>query len=345
MRDHFGFSTNKTHKDINLLFTTMVNVLADKKISYSDLKNVLVPKPDRQEAGFIFDSNQIESSIYGQEVFSKFLPLLEESSKHSVLVGDLLCNDQATIIDILNEFLVAGNNFKFIHGTLLFCVYLNNLTDHALEQLHAKLLNVPFYIGYLPTKYDSIAKTFLSTTVGNKCIKYNNTLILMHEDDRSNKEDVNITIFDFEGLGFKIKSIQELYFNLFLSYKIERAIFPGFELDTEISINSITSDVLQIEKFQIEIEENKFNYLQAEKRGKLHKAGVLHLNKEQLTELIRKKITASYIYNMQFNEQHNVMKFSLIIEAINRDENRVVKLLAVFEYKPKEKILRLITLY
>ena len=52
-----------------------------------------------------------------------------------------------------------------------------------------------------------------------------------------------------------------------------------------------------------------------EKIRKLQKAGIATLGRRELAALIEAKIDASYIYNMVFLEQHNVVKFNLIVEG------------------------------
>ncbi len=345
MRDYFKLSNPHIRKEIQKMHQTMNNALAAKGINYTNLKTALVPSADRHEAGFIFDSTAIKSQFYGREVMEQVLPILDKRTNQSILVGDLLGDNQQLIFEILQESLILSRSFTFKHGTLLFCVYLNNLSQTSLDQINKSLAEFPAYLGYIPAQFASRAKTYLSTTVGNLCIKNGTRIILAHEDDRPNTENTNLTLYKFEEAGFKVFSIQTLYFGVFLSYKVERAVYPGLEGDTDFSINAISEQVFPLDEFEVILEHAKHAYLIKEKGGKLRKAGILSLNNERIASLIRSKIAASYIYNLAFLQEHNVVKFNIMIEVDRDNGGYPTRLTVSLEYKPEEKELRVITLY
>ena len=130
VRNHFKLSNPIIRREIQRMHRTMKDVLIAKNINYANLKMALVPNDDRHEAGFIFDSTMIESASYGREVMQQVLPLLEKRTRQIILVGDLLGDDQQLIFEILMESLTLSRSFTFKHGTLLFCVYINNLSRH-----------------------------------------------------------------------------------------------------------------------------------------------------------------------------------------------------------------------
>ncbi|MFL0073714.1 hypothetical protein, partial [Tenacibaculum maritimum] len=71
---------------------------------------------------------------------------------------------------------------------------------------------------------------------------------------------------------------------------------------------------------------------------------LISYSKNQLIDLIKSKIKSNYIYNMTDLKTHNIFKFDIIIELQNT-LNEIVKLTIGFEYIPKQKKLRLITLF
>ncbi|MCK5472983.1 MAG: hypothetical protein KAI59_03050, partial [Planctomycetes bacterium] len=247
--------------------------------------------------------------------------------------------------EIIEESLVLSRSFKFVHGSLLYCVYVNNLSCKLLERLHAELANFRPYVGFIPANYSSRAKIYLSTILVNSFLKHGNHVIMGHEDDRPNTENVNIVGLPFEEFGYQISSLQSIYFDLFLSYKIERPVYSGFEVDTEMSLNAITDQIIPLEGCSILVEDAKHKYLLSEKGGKLCKAGIEDIGRNELETLIQSKITASYIYNLVYLEKYNVYKFNLILEISRPDMDDPVKFLVAIEYKPEEKVLRVLTLY
>lgn len=344
MRDHFNLNSIAMHHEIQAIHLDAQRVLVSKGLSYDGMKAALVPAADRNEAGFIFDSQEIESSWYGAAVARVILPLLDKRTTQSVLCGDLCGKDQDFIFRVLQEHMVFARSFEFIHGTTLYCVYINNLSDTALEQLHHDLSLFHPYLGFILGTYQTLGKTYLSTTLVNSFLKFGTHVIMGHEDDRSNDEDVNMVGYAFTDFGYSVHSLQSTLFDLFLSYKVERAVYSGFEVDTEMSLNAVSEHVLSLTNCAIQIEDAKFEYLQSVKGGKLKKAGVAEFSREALETLIRAKITDSYIYNMVLLQEHNVVKFNLMIEVPRVDDGYPTRLVAALEYKPHEKLLRLITL-
>ena len=136
-----------------------------------------------------------------------------------------------------------------------------------------------------------------------------------------------------------------MYFDIFLGYKIERPVFEGFEADTEFSLNAISNQILSIQGFDIEIEDAKFEYLKSAKNGKLEKAGLEAFSKNELSKLIRSKVSDSYIYNLSHLPDHNVSKFNVMLEIPRSDGGYPTRIVAALEYKPLERLLRVITMH
>ena len=107
IKDYFKLDNCVMHKEIKNMHLDVQNILEDKGIEYIKLKKALVPSIDRNEAGFIFDSNLIESSWYGNVVEKAILPLLDIRTTQSVLCGDLLGDDQEFISEILSDYMVV----------------------------------------------------------------------------------------------------------------------------------------------------------------------------------------------------------------------------------------------
>jgi hypothetical protein len=201
------------------------------------------------------------------------------------------------------------------------------------------------YIGYFDVTYSSNIKTYISTILTHSFVKSKNRIIVKHEDDRDNTDNINNTDYPFKENQFICKSLQSMYYNMFLSYKIERKIFEGFESDRTFSLNSITEEVLNIENFEILVEENKLkNYLLIEKFSNLKRAGLHEMTTDQLEILIKDKIKDDYIYNLSFSSKYETVKFNIILEIDQGKLYEKTKILASLEYLPLTQTLRLITM-
>ncbi|MDY6955816.1 MAG: hypothetical protein SVO96_02925 [Pseudomonadota bacterium] len=347
IRDHFQLSSDRMHGEIRTLFSETLDGLDASGIKYEKLKSALVPSTKREEIALLFDSSAIESCAYGHEVLCRVLPLLDNRTTQSVLVGDLIGEnkDQEFIFQLLRDSLAPARNFTFVHSTLIYCVYLNNLSFESVKRIVGGLMSFNAFIGFVHTTYNSKLKAWLSLGLCNLFVKCGKDVVIAHEDDRPNSENVNITMYPFEDFGYVVRSIQQQHFSHFLSYKIECEVFSWFESDIDFSLNAITPHVGSLTEFEILFEERKFEHLKDEKAGSFRKAGLEGLGLEEVKNLIRRKIASNYIYNLRYLSQHDVMLFNIMLEIERADGGHPSRMLVSLEYRPLERILRVVTMH
>jgi hypothetical protein len=332
---------------INASFSGLLEILKSKRIDYASLKNALVPCPDRNEAAFVFDTTQITSSWYGLEVFERILPVLDQNATLSVLCGDMVGeNDrQDRLYEAFNQEVTLARSCVWKHSSQFFVVYINNLSDRMLANLQSALSQYVGFVGWVDCYAPSFLKAYFSLTLCNSFLKAKEIIIQRHEDNVKNTEDVNMAGYPFEKYGYRCKSLQSMYNDLFLHYKIERAVYPGFESDTLFSLNAISSTVVPFDECEVEVEEAKLGYLRKEKEGSMKKSGLLSLGREELQTKIRERLASNYIFNMAYIPEHATMKFNTILNFMPKDAKKLVKLTASLEYKPSERRVRLITMF
>ena len=347
VRDHFGLSEGYIRKEIARMFDDTLSALTQSGVDYSQLKSALVPQRKRYEAGFVFDSTLFESTSYGPEALRFLLPLMPQKTPQSVLCGDLIASDeqQGIVVRLLEEYMNFVQTLTFRHSTLLYCIYVNNLSGKMLETLNSGLLACNAYIGYMPITCSTTAKDFLSTTLINSFVKTGNTVLLSHEDDRPDVENVNITLNPFEELGCDVRSVQQLKFRSFLSYKIERRVLKNLESDTSFALNAISNQPVPLEDLEVKIDDNKYEYLLRCKEGTLSKAGYHQSDKGEIEELIKAKLASNYMYNLRYREEYDVSSFNIILEVPDASDEKIFRYNAALEYIPKKQLVRLITLY
>ena len=343
-KDYLNLSNGQMYDVIQELFDNLIFQLKTKKnINYNELRNALTPNINKREIALVFDSNKIESAWYGYEIFNKVIPIFNKKTTHSILSGDIFITNN----NLKNSFLKEIKTIKIIDILNLnsfYIVYINNLSNSLFDKLHNELSDYLPYIGYIDTTCQTHLKTVLSATLCKICV-LNNCLVIVPGEDDNWDEDVNTQGLPFDKNNFIFKSIPDIYFDLFLSYKIEREDIKGYSLDTQISINAITPIVTDLENLIIEIEESKFNYLLTEKVGKLKKAQLENFSIEEFNNLIKNKIKDNYIYEMTELKEFNVIKFNLIIELSVLYTTDKIKCSATFHYNPKENKLKLITFF
>jgi len=141
MQSYFGLDQPKMFHEINASFSSLLKILKAERIDYASLKNALVPRPDRNEAAFLFDTTSIASGSYGCEVFSRLLPALDESGTHSVLCGDYIGeNKQDCLYEAFEKHVTLARSCTWRHSSQFYIVYVNNLSDQMLAKIRATLV-------------------------------------------------------------------------------------------------------------------------------------------------------------------------------------------------------------
>lgn len=321
-------------------------ILRSKGIAYRDLKNALVPQHDRSEMALVFDISEMSETWYGLPIHRRLIPLLHRKSSRRILCGDYIGgnHNQDALYQALVEGLVLARDVNFRHSSLFYIVYINNLTSTMMSEIDAGFREYPYYSGYIDTTYSSKFKLYVSATLVNVYLQHRDFIICGHEDDRADDDNVNISGYPFEEYGFKIRSLPSNLEGVLLSYKIERPVFPGSEVDTEFSLNAVHTEPMPLEDFEIIVDERKFEYLTREKAESLRGLGLLGSDAADLKKIIREKITSNYIYGMSYDDDHAFTGFNLILE-VRRPESTPFRVLVGLKYVPSQKQLHLVTLF
>lgn len=341
MKGWFNLDENTVHNEINGAFQECISILEEMKINYEDLKNGLIPRSGKNEIAFVFDRDKMEPS-YGFDAFSKLIPLLDKKSCNSVLFGDFIGADKLKhkLRSAFFKQIQKVREIDYQHHEQFCIIYINNLPDQSVKTINDGLSKFAPYVGYFDLTYSSFLKTYLSIVLSRHFLKSKSIIITANEVN-----DINIYGYPFEENGFKCKGVDTIYYGLFLSYKIEREVFEGFESDTTFAINAITKNVFHISDFNILVEEPKLQYLLREKADNIERAGITNLTLSEVELLIQDKINNNYIYNLCFRKESQTLKFNIIIETTRTDTNKPMKLTVALEYMPNEKTLRLITMF
>lgn len=342
VRDQFDVSPAVMHREIRGLHAETVRLLAAKGIDYAKLNKALVPQPDRREIALVFDTLHMQESWYGLPIHKRLLPALHRKSSRSILCGDYIGEVPQSLMRarLLHELNVV-RSFEYRHGTQFYIVYVNNLSDAMFTSLDQAFRDFEPYVGYADMTFLSPLKIHLSLALVNSYIQHGNVIIGQHEDDAPPDEDWNLPGYPFEDYGYRLRSIAGDPFGVLLSYKIERPVFPGFEEDTEFSLNALHPTPMPLAEMDIHITEERFEYLEGTPGHGVRagEAGTV----DELKALIREKIEHNYIYDMVFDAEWNVSRFNVVLQLGSGAGRYRVR--AGLKYQPEAKQLELITLY
>jgi hypothetical protein len=222
----------------------------------------------------------------------------------------------------------------------LYFVYVNNVTQAAVARIEQALSGHAAYLGGMDLTYASPMKAMLSTMLVRAFIQHRTTILQLHEDDRPENEDVDLLNYDFASIGFGNRSVPGWLYGWFLSYKIERPILPGKDSDTRFSLNALTTAPMPLAECVVDLEERKRRYLQEEKAGSMRRTGFEALTTEQIEAQIRAKIALNYIYSLARAPDGETLKFNLMLE-----NGRAARATCALEYRPRDRRLRVITLF
>jgi hypothetical protein len=207
LRDHLGLVGTRMKAQIQAMHRDLVDILASKGVDYSALRSALVPLTDRNEAPVSSSISQATgSNFYGPDVFDRLLPLLDKRTTQSIRVGDLLGDDQRLISDILRESMVPARHFPFRHldDFVRGCTSITCRTppSSACTRLSAHLRHT-----WAPAHDLHVTRDAVCVNDDRRVsTESRSTLVMSHEDDRPNSEDINITFYRLHQFGYRVAS-------------------------------------------------------------------------------------------------------------------------------------------
>lgn len=346
LREHYDWTDERTFREIQRFHADLIDILRVKGIDYASLRSALTPQPTKHDAAFLFDEQRCDNTfVPGVECADALFKALDPKTTHSILGGELIDDRDQIARVLLRRSAVVAKDLNFKHPCYCFVLYVNNLSEGHVAAIDSKLRTHKAYLGYVPCTYASLAKTFVSMNVVNLAIKQRGTVILGHEDDRPNTENHNLHLHDYTALGLRLKSLQETYFSVFLSYKPERMLLEESDDDLEIALRAMSKTVAPLAEFTVVIADDKFEkYLKTAKLGKLKNAGLADLSRPELEAAVREKLRMSYLYNMEWVDEptHQLSKFNIMLE-FPRPDGHPERMVAALEYRPAARELRLLT--
>lgn len=343
--EHDGLTFAELGADTRQLHERTIDLLASRGVRYNKLRSALVPPTTADDVAFVFDTAKIDAGFYGAEVASHLLPLIDLRWRGSILMGDLIHCDQPLAFALLERGMRLVRDVEIRYTNQLFAVYLSNLTATQRDAIIFGLGSYPAYVGHISARYASPIKDWLSGTLVNRYVKHGTVFIGPHEDDIEDASDRDLGSWPLEEFGYRCVSVPEtLHFTPFLSYKIERAVVPGFESDTLHGLATISGDPRPLAEMAVVVDPPKVGYLRTKKAGILGIAGLTEASAADLEELIRAKVNQSYIYELEYRSEYALSQFNIVLEIDVPGRSRPARVVAGLRYEPTANELRLITI-
>jgi hypothetical protein len=349
VKEYFGMTNQQLHYQILALHEETVRLLKSKGVAYGGLRNALTPSRDKREAAFLFDSASPElGSFYGASAGDLLLAALPKEKRFStsILSGDLFIDNQDLGFMLLELGLVQASGLsKIRHTSQIYGVYLNNLSDGRLAAIDGGLRSSPAYIGHVDCTYSSLVKTWLSTTLVHRYVKSGRIFLSAHEPDVPNSENYNHPGWSLDDYGFECASFQDTYFDILLSYKIERQPAPG-DSDIQHALTAISESPLDLSTFEVQMDDRKLKYIEEHAGGGYHAAGLGSSTREEVVEAIRSRIASNYIYDLELllHADGSTAKFTTMLEFPRKGASPI-RMQVTIAYVPEPRVLRVITMF
>jgi hypothetical protein len=340
--EYWRLSTPQVRGLIVGMHADLIRMLQDTGIDYSSLRKSLVPQSQKTERAFIFNTTLIDEGWYGGAIAQRLIPAIPPDLNCSILGGDLMSSKQRAAHAGLNEAGVFHSAFDDVNTTMLHAIYINNLTESRAQDIHEKLKPYAPYIGYIPSKYSSRAKEFMSFLLSMTYLKAGRHWLCESEGDTT-MGGMNVPSWPLSDYGYTCHSVPVHYWGSFLSYKIERAVYPGGESDARLALAAISETPTDLSGFQVEVGSAKVQYLRLNKSGSLYRAALEDLTANELETIIRDRVRRNYIYKLEY--KHEKSFFNIMLEVADGKSATPTKLLASMEYQPERSKLRLVTLF
>ncbi len=278
---HFKFSDFQTMKAVQSEHGLLQEALSKKGIKYSDLKYALIPSIDqeRHECVLVFDMNK-DKSFYGLSIVFRLLKAIDDTTPHSILLGDYLSkfyqevNSEYILKNMLLSSLGIEDYPGYQYSEQFYLVYINNVTNQQLSVLNGFMAGEKSAVGTADITHACFFKDYLSYLLASCFIIFKGKAIAPSSDYVNEAVwEGNDVFFSFEDAGYTSFSVVDLYWHLFLSYKIETRITDPE--DIRYSINSISDKIMNLDNLDLRIDESKLYYLLREKSGSL-KSLIIH---------------------------------------------------------------------
>jgi len=348
MSETLGLSPERVGSELWRVRAVAADILAAKGVSYQLLRGALTPRRDRHEFAFVFDSASTGGTWnYAIPAQERLLPLLQAKDfSCSLLSGDLIIEDQNLGFAMLNRGVELHREVRpLTHTDELYAIYVNNLSARQADNIHDGLVPWEGYVGRIPCTYSSVTKNWLSTTLSSKYVKVGRTFVCGHEDDVVNDVNSNLPGWPVEELGYRCVSLQAMYYDLLLSYKIERHVVRG-ETDTAHALSAISTSPKDIGTFRVEIDERKLAYIANHGGGGFQAAALDTMDRSAVEEMVRERIDRNYIYELELkkHDRGTTSKFNIMLE-FPRATGAAVRIQATMEYSSGDDVLRVLTLF
>jgi hypothetical protein len=206
-------------------------LLAGKEVSYDGLGSALMPSRMNHEVALIFDVSLLSGyANYATAVSQVVVGSLPAETSHAIATGDLLDLGLRDVRTAFGQLFLPAKGYE---GDAVDCygVHINNLEYSWLARSHALLSKHSAYVGMVICTGASPVRSYFANTLVPQYLKHGRIALSAHEEDVADNDDCYVGAWRWPTeQGYECRTVSNMHMSLFLTYKIEHEVTPGFAI-------------------------------------------------------------------------------------------------------------------
>lgn len=275
----------------------VVEDLRSEGVDYAQLNAALVPKPDRLEVAFVFDSTKAaEPNLYGYSFAEVWIPVLRRlgPQKTTYALGDVLVLPNELTWEALEKRLVGRPDFPRMHTGMYYALYVSNMTRHQLEQVHAALLeSLEGYLGYVDcSTWNPLKLGLILPQVG---LRIGDTILTAADEAGRG----NLPGYPFEESRYRVVGVKEYLYEILLSHRRDNGV-PGWAAeDSSMALTALLGSREPLATTGVVVDASRLDYLKTRHQPSLERAQLSEVKADELAEAIRERFETGLVFNLR----------------------------------------------
>lgn len=275
----------------------VVEDLQGQGLNYAQLNAALVPKPDRLEVAFVFDSTKAaEPGLYGHSFAEVWIPTLRRMGprKTTYAVGDVLALPNELLWTVLGERLVGSPDFPRMHTSMYYVLYVSNMTRHQVQRVHSTMLvALDGYLGYVDcSTWNPMKLGLLLPQVG---LRIGDTLLTTADEDGRG----NLPGYPFEENGYRVVGVKEHLYEILLSHRMDNGVPSWAAEDSSMALTALLGSRKPLATTSVVVDASRLDYLKANHGHSLERAHLSEVTAGELAQAIREKFETGLVFNLR----------------------------------------------
>jgi hypothetical protein len=343
-----GLNQDQFHRMMRAAHHQLVTDLKGKGVDYDQLAKALTPTNKRKEVAYLFHSptaSKLSGGSYGHHIAEAWIPALPRPRNtkpvNAIAHGDIMRGTVAEVDGAIHEHAVVHRAFGLTSPQLIYCVYITNLSPRQVLDIDAAVQAHPAYIGYVDCTTHTPLKEFLGPSLPQVGLRVRDLILEGVEGGGG----PNARAFPFEENGYHPVGIRQSLYLPFLTFRINTRLTGTDSYEKYAALTTLSPDAALIESPDIRMTPGRYRYLRdpdGRHLGQLQIAGLADLSQSELEARLSELAAEGHVYRLEYNAEHDVLKYNVLIEIETTDGDYKSFVLAL-KFHRADKRVELVT--